>query len=327
MAAIGVLGRDGGVVPGLALGWVLFITVGWMLVQITPIALTVWQANGILSQALHRSNQLNRELRWSGDQLRASRRRVVTAADEERRRIERDLHDGAQQRLVTLGVRLRLLAATTPDDSPLRPEIDGLIEELDGAVDELRELAHGIYPPILESQGLGRALSAVARRATVAVDLRADDIGRLGPAAEAGLYFVALEALTNAAKHAPGCNVVVDLSDRDGAVRLEVSDDGPGFDTGAGDGPSGVDGIVTDDGEQGAPADHPRSGHDGAVGGSHGTRNMGDRIAAVGGRLTIESAPGHGTTVLATVPRGDATSPSSDITDADLQPRSGGLAR
>ena len=135
----------------------------------------------------------------------------------------------------------------------------------------LRRLAHGIYPPLLESSGLDAALAATARQSGLNITAELDDIGRLEPNIERALYFSALEALTNAAKHAPGAAVTLRLTDDDGEIVLEVRDEGPGFT---------IDESFA----------------------SHGTANMGDRLAVVGGHLRIESSPGEGTTVIAAAP-------------------------
>jgi signal transduction histidine kinase len=222
---------------------------------------------------------LNRELAVAHDRLTASRRRVVEAADFERQRIERDLHDGAQQRLVAIGVGLRLLRHQLDGRPDLAASADGLVAEAEAAVEELRELARGIYPPLLRSQGLVPALRAVARRSPSAVTVEAkgpEPEGRDG--VEAALYFVAVEAMTNAAKHAPGAEVAVTVERHPESLGLQVCDDGPGM-----AGPS--------DGEVG-----------GETPASRGLANMADRVAAVGGRLTVESPPGGGTTIRAVVP-------------------------
>ena len=205
------------------------------------------------------------------EELRLSRQRLVTAQDEERRRIERDLHDGVQQQLVSLAVRLHRLAHETGDGS------DGLLADLaaeaEQAVFALQELGRGIFPSVLADQGLTAALRTQATRMPLAVRIEADDAlagRRLDPELEAALYFVGLEALANAQKHAPDAAVLVRLARENGHILLSVADDGPGLAGGDGDGT--------------------------------GLQNMADRIAAVGGSLAVESAPGSGTRVLASVP-------------------------
>lgn len=275
VAAIGLLNDDGGAIPDIEDELELLVVVGALIAQIIPIGLIVWQNNRIQQQNLGRATDLNGRLLQSQDELAASRRRVVEAADTERRRIERDLHDGAQQRLVALGVRLRLLESQTRDLPDVHDAVETLVGELDGAVEEVRELAHGIYPPLLQSRGLVDALSAVARRSALPVTPMIDDIGRLDQSTETALYFTAMEALTNAAKHAPDSSVDLALAEKAGILRLTVIDDGPGFK---------VNSTIR----------------------SHGTHNMGDRVAAVGGWLDVSSTLGVGTTVTAVVPRDPA---------------------
>ena len=206
-------------------------------------------------------------------ELHNSRQRLVTAQDHERRRIERDLHDGAQQQLVALAARLRR-AARAEDPSTGRA-LEELADEAEEAVFALQELARGIYPSLLADRGLQAALQAHAARlpATVRVEVGPLIHGRrLAPELEAALYFVGLEAMTNAVKHAPGARIIVSLrADRQKrTVTLEVHDDGPGFDAGASTPASGL-------------------------------QNMADRIDALGGVFAVESVPGGGTWVRAEV--------------------------
>jgi signal transduction histidine kinase len=200
------------------------------------------------------------DLRRTNAELRASRARLVAAADAERRRIERDLHDGAQQHLVALAVNLRL-ARDLDDPGELLAQLGDDVRE---AIEQVRALAHGIYPPLLIDAGLGEALRAVAARSPQPVTVDAQ-VGRHEPEVEAAVYFCCLEALQNAAKHAPDATVSIRVWDDDG-VRFEVADDGPGFD----------------------PA---------AVTAGHGFQNMGDRLGAVGGSVTWSSTPGGGTRI------------------------------
>ncbi|HTT94380.1 MAG TPA: histidine kinase [Solirubrobacterales bacterium] len=198
----------------------------------------------------------------------ASRKRLVGAADGARRRIERDLHDGAQQQLVTLRIKLELAREALEQGSPKAGAmVAGLGPEVDEIIDEVRALARGIYPPLLSSDGLGEALRAAGRRSPVPVTIAADGIGRLPAEAESAVYFCCLEALQNVAKHATGARAVAIGLARDGdQVRFEVADDGCGFLAGGPDPGSGITG-------------------------------MRDRLAAVGGELRVESAPGAGTRV------------------------------
>jgi signal transduction histidine kinase len=192
----------------------------------------------------------------------------------ERRRIERDLHDGAQQRLMAIRLELGVLAERLdePGEVALHDELDRLRGELEAALDELRELAHGLYPPLLASDGLYTALSAAARRSRAPVHIDGDGVGRLPPAVESAAYFCCIEALQNVAKHAgAGARASVRLQVANGALEFRVSDDGAGFDRGA----------VTD---------------------GQGLLNLRERLGALGGDAEITSAPGRGTTVLGQVP-------------------------
>ena len=277
---IGLLTDDGGALPDLSDGLELALIVGALIAHVIPSALIVWNNNRIQSDAMERLTTLNVELEESTAALADSRQRVVEAADGERRRLERDLHDGAQQHLVALGVRLRLLEDRIGPEHELHGNVTDLIHAADEAVEELRRLAHGIYPPLLESSGLASALTATARQSGLDVEVDLADIGRLDPPIERALFFAALEAMSNAAKHAPGAKVevvlseVVDPNDPGAAsehVELSVRDYGPGF---------SVEEALA----------------------SHGTNNMGDRLSVVGGTLQIESSPGAGTTVTAVAP-------------------------
>jgi signal transduction histidine kinase len=215
------------------------------------------------------------EVRRKAEELQASRARIVAAGNAERRRIERNLHDGAQQRLVALAVKLRLAHQLADVDVE---QAKGMLEELRGelreAVEELRTLAHGIYPPLLMDQGLAAALGSAADRAALPTRVESSSVGRYPTEAEAAVYFCCLEALQNAAKHAgDGAAVTVRLWQESGALRFEVADDGAGFD--------------------------PTSKGRGA-----GFINMSDRLGAIGGTLEVDSTPGAGTRVRGTVPLG-----------------------
>ena len=212
------------------------------------------------------------ELRKQADELRRSRARIVASADAERRRVDRDLHDGAQQHLVALAVNLRLARDVILDDAETAASmLDLLAEEVKATIQELRDLAHGIYPPLLADSGLGEALAAAGRRSPSAVTVSADGIGRYGLEIESAIYFCCLEALQNAAKHAAGASVEVRVWESSGGLLFSVADDGPGFDV----------------------------AH--AMGG-HGYVNMADRLGAIGGTVRWESAPGAGTRVAGSVP-------------------------
>jgi signal transduction histidine kinase len=214
------------------------------------------------------------EVRRQADELRASRARIVEAGDAQRRRIERDLHDGAQQHRVALAVSVNLarqIADSDPDSAKAMLEQIG--SDLQEAVQELRNLAHGIYPPLLMDRGLAEALSAAAGRAALPTGVEADGIGRYPQQVEAAVYFCCLEALQNAAKHAgEGSEAMVRVWEDDGSLLFEVRDDGAGFDLAS-------------------------RAHEG-----HGFVNMGDRVGAIGGTLSVESAPGQGTTIRGRIP-------------------------
>lgn len=208
------------------------------------------------------------------EELRASRQRLVAAQDEERRKIERDLHDGAQQQLVALTVQLKL-ARGLVDREPTKA--GELLETIQGsataALEDLRDLARGIYPPLLADQGLPAALEAQARKAAVPTTVEAGAIGRYPREVEAAIYFCALEALNNVAKYARASRATVRLSQQNGRLTFSVEDDGRGFELGAADRGTGLQGMA-------------------------------DRLEAIGGELAIESAPGRGSSVRGRIPAG-----------------------
>jgi signal transduction histidine kinase len=218
-----------------------------------------------------RNVRLTAELQARIDDLRASRRRLVQAQDTERQRIERNLHDGAQQQLVALNVQLTLLEDAADEPGEVREITGELRAGLRAALDDLRALARGIYPPLLADQGLSAALHAQAGKAPLPVEIEADGIGRYPREAEAAAYFCILEALQNVAKYARASWATVALSCPDGHLGFTVTDDGDGFDP--------------------AQATH-----------GTGLQGMADRLAAVGGTLRVDSAPGSGTTVSGTLP-------------------------
>ena len=212
------------------------------------------------------------ELRRQADELRSSRARIVASGDAERRRVERNLHDGAQQHLVALAINLRLTRDIVTDDPQAAADmIDQLAEDVKGTVQELRELAHGIYPPLLADSGLGEALRAAGQRSPQPVRVHAGGIGRYALEVESAVYFCCLEALQNAAKHAPEAQVEVRLWEESGGLLFSVVDDGPGFDV-----------------------KRARGGH--------GFVNMADRLGAIGGTIRWESQPGEGSRILGSVP-------------------------
>ena len=206
------------------------------------------------------------------EELRLSRQRLVSAQDEERRRLERNLHDGAQQHLVALKVKLGLVEMLLTRDAEKAKSILGQLKgDADEALDTLRDLARGIYPPLLADKGLAAALASQARKATLPVSVEADGIGRYPQDVEATVYFCCLEALQNVQKYAAASQVIVRLQDQDGELHFEVSDNGHGFD------------VAT--AKRGA-----------------GLTNMQDRLDALGGSLRMESRRGEGTNVQARIP-------------------------
>jgi signal transduction histidine kinase len=203
-------------------------------------------------------------------ELAASRARIVAAADQTRRRIERDLHDGTQQRLVSLGLELRLAQGTVPAElAGLESEIGRVADELNGVVEDLREIARGIHPAILSEGGLGPALRTLGRRAAIAVEFDVAALGRLPEPVEVAAYYVISEALTNATKHAHASGVEVSAEVSGSTLRVCVRDDGAG----------GAD---------------PLEGS-GLVG-------LKDRIEALGGTFSVHSPAGGGTTVTCELP-------------------------
>jgi len=216
------------------------------------------------------NERLQAELRARLEDLRTSRARIVEAADEERQRIERNLHDGTQQRLVSISMALGLAQAKLASDPAAASAVFGEARQgLSAALEELRELSHGIHPAVLTDRGLAAALGELALRSTIPVELDLAEIGRLGGQVEAAAYYVASEALANVAKYAHATSARVRLGTVDGKLVLEVADDGIG----------GAD-----------------------AGRGSGLRGLSDRVEALGGRLWLSSPPGQGTIVRAEVP-------------------------
>jgi signal transduction histidine kinase len=215
------------------------------------------------------------------EELRESRRRIVAAQDEERRRIERNIHDGAQQQLVALAVKQRLAASLVGrDDERARTLLADLGAETNAALDDLRDLARGIFPPLLADEGLGAALAAQARRSAVTTTIDPNGIGRYAPEVEAAVYFSVLEALQNAAKYAQASHATIELSHDSSELTFRVTDDGRGFDP---------DTVARGTGLQG----------------------MIDRLDAIGGSLEIRSEPGRGTTIAGRVPETEPATPAA----------------
>ena len=222
-----------------------------------------------------RNVQLTADLLARLQELRASRQRLIAAQDETRRRLERNLHDGAQQQLVALKVQLSLIEGMLADlgdgAKPVGEMIGMVKNQLGDALEDLRDLARGIFPPLLAAEGLPAALTSQARKATVPVEVEARDVGRYGQEAESAVYFCVLEALQNIQKYAEATSVVVQLQDTGGLLEFEVRDDGKGFD--------------------------PETTAHGS-----GTVNMRDRLEAMDGSLEIISAPGQGTRIIGRIP-------------------------
>ncbi len=230
--------------------------------------------NDLAAQAglVLRNVRLTEELRARIDDLQAAQKRLVAAQDDERRRLERNIHDGAQQQLVALTVKLRLADTLIErDPSRARELLDQLRSDTSDALEDLRDLARGIYPPLLADKGLLSALEAQARKASLPVEVHALGVDRYPQEIEAAAYFSCLEALQNVAKYAEASRAVVTLSDGGRRLRFEVADDGLGFD----------------------PSE---------VGYGTGLQGIADRLGALAGSLTVTSSVGNGTIVAGTIP-------------------------
>ena len=210
---------------------------------------------------------LTEQLQARLGELHASRLRIIGAQDAERQRIERDLHDGAERQLMGIAAKLAAAQLIAGQDAEREREVLAQLRaETRAALEKLRELAHGINPPVLASNGLAAAVGALAGRATVATELFTRDLGRYPVEVETAVYFCCAEILQNAARHAPGATVKLALAERDGVLTFSAADDGPGFDLAAA--------------QQGS-----------------GLQNMIDRIAALGGTLEVVASPGAGTAI------------------------------
>ena len=219
-----------------------------------------------------KNERLTAELSQRLEELTVSRQRLVTAQDTERRRIERNLHDGAQQDLIGLKLKLvaaQAMAATDPEQT--QEMLQGLVADVGDAVETLRELARGIYPAVLADLGLAAALEAQARRSPLAVEVHADSLHRYPPEIEAAMYFCCLEALQNAVKHARATTMVISVGETAGELRFTATDDGQGIDVARARGGSGI-------------------------------QNMMDRMAALHGSLDLGQAAGGGTSVSGRLP-------------------------
>ena len=210
------------------------------------------------------------------EDLRESRRRIVSAQDERARTLERNIHDGAQQQLVALSVKLRLAAGLVErDPSKALAMLDELQAQTTETLEDLRDLARGIYPPLLADKGLPAALEAQARKSVVPVTVHPDGVGRYRQDVESAVYFCCLEALNNVAKYAEASVVEIRLTQSEAELRFVVADDGRGFDTSS-------------------------------RGAGTGLQGMADRLDAIGGTLEVASAPGAGTTIVGRLPIGEA---------------------
>ena len=221
-----------------------------------------------------RNVRLTEDLRARFDELKAAQKRLVTAQDEERRRLERNIHDGAQQQLVALTVKLRLAEGLVARD-PGRAEtmLHELQAETQDALEDLRDLARGIYPPLLADKGLAAALETQARKSVVPVTVSPDGVGRYAPEIEAAVYFSVLEALQNVAKYAQAAHASIVLRADDGGLTFQVVDDGKGFEPASNGYGTGLQGIA-------------------------------DRLGALDGTLEVTSAPGAGTKIAGRIPIG-----------------------
>jgi signal transduction histidine kinase len=233
------------------------------------------QAVGGLALIVLINQRLTAQVEQSLQDVRRSRERILAVADEERRRIERDLHDGAQQRLVALRIKLQLASERSVEQHlPDADQLHQLGEDVGDALDEVRSLAAGVYPALLVDCGLEEALRSIARRSPLPTSVAAQGVGRFPQPIEAAVYFCCLEALQNVAKHAgDGARTAIRVWEDSAGLRFEVADDGAGFDPTA------------------AP-------------GGAGLTNMRDRVGAIGGRLAISAERGRGTAVSGVLPVG-----------------------
>ncbi len=256
--------------PELAFQAILVI---YLVAHVVMMIVSVGTANRVRLAMIRALAASNRALVASDEQLRSSRRRVISAGDQERVRLERNIHDGAQQRLVALAVQLQLAEQLTEQGTPMSSvQLGALHADVRDALDELRELARGIYPSVLAERGLHEALRSIAGRSPHPVDIHYDPAIALAPDDAAAVYFVCLEALQNTSKHGDARTAAtVSLAVRDEELVVTISDDGPGFDTAS-------------------------------VDSSRGLLNMADRAGALGGDLTVDSAPGAGTRITMVIP-------------------------
>jgi signal transduction histidine kinase len=246
------------------------------------------RATGAAALLAHESAILDTELQAATRELRESRARLVAAGDDERRRLERDIHEGALQQLVALRIKLAITSELGGVDPELRRRLDGLRVDVDQALDDLRELACDLYPPTLVDEGLLPALQAAALRSPLEVRVVGDGVGRFPLDVEAAVYFCCLEALHNASKHAGrGARVLIRLTARERTLHFVIKDDGVGFDSAA-----------------------PRDGSGFAI--------MRDRVGALDGAIEVDAGPGKGTTVEGWVPGRSSASADRETRPARL---------
>ena len=247
--------------------------------NITPVEGKLMSDLAAQAGLVMRNIGLTEQLRARLAELQASRLRIVAAQDDQRRRIERDIHDGAQQQLLAIAAQLAAAESVAGQDHEReRTLVAQLKAETSGALETLRELARGIYPPLLADQGLTAAVTTQASKAPVPVEVDAGGLGRYPAEIETAIYFCCVEALQNAARYAPGSAVRVSLAEDRGQVMFTVTDDGPGFDPAATAAPAAGSGL----------------------------RNMRDRLAALGGSCQVDSRPGRGTTIAGRIGLPDA---------------------
>jgi signal transduction histidine kinase len=221
-------------------------------------------------------------------ELRESRARIVRAGDEQRRRLERDLHDGVQQRLAAIRIDLGTVSDVLAEDSPLRSRLDRVGQDVEEALDEVREVSHGLYPPVLSDWGVAAALERIRLPGDATLELRATGIGRYPAELESAVYYCCLEAIQNATKHGgPGVRISIALREDANGLSFEVRDDGPGFDAST-------------------------------ASGGMGLQNMRDRLGALDGRLSITTAGSGGTTVSGSVPVRMNENPTDPRTGGEL---------
>jgi signal transduction histidine kinase len=281
---------DGG--RGTAVGLGLVVLSAFLFLVAPRVAGNVVHADEVAARALLGPSR-SEELALRVESLARSRAEVVAATDAERRRIERDLHDGAQRRLVSLAMQLGMARASLGDDVPasLRQVIEQAHDEATEALAELRQLVRGLHPAVLDDRGLDAALSGIAAGAPLPVRLRVDASARCAPAIEAVAYFVVSEALTNVAKHAGASRAEVTVERAGDRLRVVVTDDGRG-------------GATLDPGGPGSSPADPLAGSGAAANGGTGLRGLAQRAAAVDGTLTVDSPPGGPTRITVELPCG-----------------------